>query len=309
MLDDAIIGNPASNSGLYALDNPEVYDFNLLLIPGITSGAVIGRALQFCEGRGDVLYIVDPPAGLRPQQVVEWHNGMLSSDLAQAINSSYGALYWGWLKIKDSFNGGTIWVPPSGHIAGVFARTAREAEQWFAPAGINRGRLLTPIDVEYSPSQGERDLLYGSGNAVNPIVKFAKEGLTVWGQRTLQRKSTALDRVNVRMLMIFVKKALQGLLRSFNFEPNDITARNQIKAVINPYLADIAARRGLTAFHVVCDETNNTPERVDRNELWVSVFLQPTKAAEFIAVNLVIMRTGASFSAQEVLAAGGVTSA
>lgn len=305
-LDNAVIGNPALSSGLYALSNPESFDFNLLLIPGFTSGAVIGQAIQFAENRGDVLYIVDPPFGLRPQEVVEWHNGMLLSDLANAINSSYGALYWGWLLINDQFNGGTIWIPPSGHAASVFARTAEVAEQWFAPAGINRGRLLSPINVEYNPTQGERDVLYGSGNAVNPIVKLGQEGITIFGQRTLQRASTALDRINVRMLLIFLKKNLSVTLRSFLFEPNDTITRKQVLAVVNPFLADVAARRGLTAFNVVCDETNNTPERIDRNELWVSVFIQPTRAIEFIALNIAILATGASFSAQEVLAAGGV---
>jgi phage tail sheath protein FI len=305
-LDEAIIGNAASGSGFYALSNPESYDFNLLLVPGISSGSVIGQGLQMCESRGDVLFIIDPPAGLRPQQVVEWHNGMLNSDLATAINSSYGALYWSWLKIKDTYNGGSIWVPPSGHVSAVFARTARDTEQWFAPAGGDRGRLLSPADVEYSPSSGERDVLYGSGNAVNPIVKFAQTGITIFGQRTLQRKSTALDRINVRMLMIYIKKQLSVALRAYIFQPNDKSTRAQVRSIIQPFLADIAARRGLTAFAVVCDETNNTPERIDRNELWVSVFIQPTKAAEFISLNLTLMRTGASFSAQEVLAAGGV---
>ena len=305
-LDNAVIGNPALATGINALGNPESYDFNLLLIPGFTSGSVIGQALQFCENRGDILFLVDPPYGYRPQQVIEWHNGMLTSDLANAINSSYGALYWGWLKVSDQFNGGTIWIPPSGHVASVFARTAREAEQWFAPAGINRGRLLTPIDVEYNPTLGERDALYGNGNAVNPIVRFAQEGITIWGQRTLNRRSSATDRVNVRMLMIYVKKNLTKILRAFIFEPNDRTTRRQVVATSEPFLSDVTARRGLTAFKVVCDETNNTPERIDRNELWVSIFLQPTRATEFIALNIVAMKTGASFSAQEVLVAGGV---
>ena len=163
--------------------------------------------------------------------------------------------------------------------------------------------------MEYSPSQGERDLLYGSGNAVNPIVKFPQDGITVWGQRTLQRSNTALDRVSVRMLMIFIKKNLTQLLRNFIFEPNDRILWRQVAATIEPFLADIQARRGLTAFRVIVDETNNTPERIDRNELWVSVFLKPTKTVEFVVLNLVVLRTGASFSAEEVLAAGGIVSA
>ena len=305
-LDAAVIGNPALATGIYAFQNPEAIDINLLLTPGFSTGAVIGTALQMCESRGDVLYLVDPPFGLRPQQIVDWHNGMLLSDLNSAINSSYGALYWGWLRTFDQFSSEEIWIPPSGHVAAIFSRTARDTEQWFAPAGLRRGRLLTALDVEYSPTQGERDLLYGSGNSVNPIVKFPQDGITIWGQRTLQRSQSALDRVNVRMLLIFIKKNLTRLLRNFIFEPNDKVLWRQVTATIDPFLGDIQSRRGLTAYNVVCDESNNTPERIDRNELWVSVFLKPTRTVEFVVLNLVVLRTGASFSAEEVLAAGGI---
>jgi len=308
-LDAVVIGNPAANTGIYAFQNPESFDINLLITPGFSTGAVIGTALQVCESRGDVLYLVDPPFGLRPQQVVDWHNGMLLSDLRAAINSSYGALYWGWLRMFDQFSSNEIWVPPSGHVAAVYSRTARDAEQWFAPAGLRRGRVLTALDVEYSPTQGERDLLYGSGNAVNPIVKFPQDGITIWGQRTLQRSSSALDRVNVRMLMLYIKKNLVRLLRNFIFEPNDKALWRQVTSTISPFLSDIQSRRGLVAYNVIADASNNTPERIDRNELWVSVFLKPTRAVEFIALNLVVLRTGASFSAEEVLAAGGVVAA
>jgi phage tail sheath protein FI len=231
---------------------------------------------------------------------------MLSSDLAAAINSSYGALYYSWLKIFDQFSGQNVWIPPSGHVAGVFAKTARDAETWFAPAGLNRGHLLTPLDVEYNTTLGERNLLYGSGNAVNPIVNFTQDGITVWGQRTLQRRATALDRVNVRMLLIYLKKVLVRALRQFVFEPNDKITRARVGGVCEPFLADVQARRGLYGFKVVCDDTNNSSERVDRNELWVSVYLKPVRAAEFVILNLVIMRTDQSFTASEVLAAGGV---
>jgi hypothetical protein len=305
-LDKAIIGNPALSTGLYAFQNPDEFDVNVLLIPGVSSGAVIGQGLQLCEARGDMIYIVDPPYGLRPQQVVDWHNGLLSSDLTAAINSSYGALYWSWLKVFDQFSGQYLWVPPSGHIAGVYAKTARDTETWFAPAGLRRGHLLTPVDIEYNTTLGERNLLYGSGNAVNPIVKFTQDGITVWGQRTLQRKSSALDRVNVRMLLIYLKKNLVRLLRNYVFEPNDKFTRAEVVGVSAPFLADVQARRGLTGYKVVCDESNNTPERIDRNELWVSIFIKPTRAAEFIVLNLVILRTDQSFVASEVLAAGGV---
>lgn len=305
-VDSAVIGNPVEAKGLYAFQNVQDYDINLLATPGFSSGAVVAAGLQICESRGDVLYLVDSPFGLRPQEVADWHNGLLVSDQANTINSSYGALYWSWIKIFDQFNSIEVWVPPSGHIAAVFSRTARDAEQWYAPAGLARGRMLTALDIEYSSTQGETDLLYGSGNAVNPIVKYPSSGIVVWGQRTLQRTSSALDRVNVRMLLIYLKKTMINLLRSYVFEPNDRVLWTQVAATLNPFLADIQARRGLNAFRVVCDATNNTAERIDRNELWVSVFIQPTKAVEFVALNIAVLRTGTSFSAEEVLAAGGV---
>jgi len=306
-LDSAIIGNPATGTGIYSFDDPDRFDISLLAIPGNSSGSVIAAGLQFCERRGDCLYVVDPPFGLRPQQVVDWHNGILLSDLTNSLNSSYGALYYSWIKVFDQFNGGEIFIPPSGHVMSVFARTARVAEQWFAPAGLNRGKLITALDIEYNPTIGERDLLYGFNNAVNPLVNFFQDGITVWGQRTLQRLDSALDRVNVRMLLIFLKKALTRLCRRFIFEPNDEFLWAQVKNIINPFLGDIASRRGLTAFKTIVDETNNTPERIDRSELWISILLKPTRAAEFVVLNLAVLRTDAGFSAEEILVAAGVT--
>jgi hypothetical protein len=307
-LDAAIIGNAARASGVFAFQDTDgrFNSVTLLATPGFSSGPVIAAGLQLCEGRGDCLYLIDPPFGLRPQQVVDWHNGMLFSDLATSLNSSYGALYWPWVEIFDQFNGGTIFVPPSGAVSAVYARTAREAEPWFAPAGLNRGRLLTVLDLEMSPTAGERDLLYGFNNAVNPLVNFAQDGVTVFGQRTLQRKDSALDRVNVRMLLIFLKKALVPLLRNFIFEPNDRFLWAQVKNTIEPFLADVQGRRGITAFKVIVDETNNTPERIDRNELWVTILIKPTRAVEFVVLNLAVLRTDASFAAEELLAAAGV---
>ena len=166
--------------------------------------------------------------------------------------------------------------------------------------------MTTALNVEYNPSQGERDLLYGSGNAVNPIVNFPKTGITIFGQRTLQRNETALSRNNVRMLLIYLKKNLVVMLRDFVFEQNDPITWAQVLNTTNPFLADIQARQGLNSFNVICDASNNTPQRQDMNQLWVSVFLKPTRAIEFIALNLVILQTSASFNAEEILAAGGV---
>lgn len=308
-LDSAIIGNPAVSSGLYAFQNPEAIDINLLATPGFSTGAVIGNALQICQSRGDVLYLVDPPFGLRPQQVVDWHNGMLLSDLQAAVNSSYGSLYWGWIKVYDQFSSQEVWVPPSGHVSAVFARTARNGEQWDAPAGLRRGHLLTALDIEYSPSIGERDLLYGNGNAVNPITKFPQDGIVIWGQRTLQRTDSELNRCNVRMLMTDVKKNATRILRPFTFEPNDRILWKQASAALEPYFSDVQQRRGLRAYKVIIDETNNTPDRIDNHELWVSIFLMPVNTVEFIVLNLALLPSGASFATEEVLAAAGVVSA
>lgn len=306
-LDAAIIGNPAINTGLYAFSNAELYDITLLAIPGVSSGSVIGQAIQLCQTRGDVIFLVDPPFGLKPDEVVDWHNGILAStDLANSLDSSYAALYHSWLKIFDQFNAEEIFVAPSGYVAGVFAKSEREGEFWSAPAGLGRGKLFTVRDLEYSPSEGERDLMYGFNNAVNPIAKFLNDGIVVMGQRTLQRADTALDRINVRLLLIYLKKVLAPVLRRFLFEPNDRFLRQQVRNTLNPILNEVAGRRGITAFQVVCDERNNTPARIDRNELHVAVQVRPTRVAEFIQLNLVVLRTEQSFTAEEVLAASGI---
>lgn len=308
-LDAAVIGTPSLSTGLYAFQNPENLPITVLATPGFSSGAVIGTALQVSEARGDVIYLVDPPFGLRPQQVVDWHNGMLLSDLNNSINSSYGALNWSWIKYFDQFNSAEIWVPPSGHVSAVYARTAREREVWFAPAGVRRGRLLTALDVEYAPSLPERDLLYGNQNAVNPIAKFPREGIVLYGQKTLDRTGSLTNRVSTRMLTNALKREVSELLRPFIFEPNDSALWSQVQATLEPYMSNVQTRRGVTAWKVVVDQSNNTPERIDRGELWVTIFYRPTRAVEFVVLNLVQLRTGASFSAEEVLAAGGIATA
>lgn len=310
-LDRAVIGNPAFGTGMYIFSDPEKYNISLLVTPGYSSGAVITTGIAICTQRGDALYIVDCPFGLNAQQVVEWHNGLLFNDLQIALDSSYGALYHPWVKIFDQFNGGNIFTPPSGHVAGVFARTDRVAEQWFAPAGFRRGKLIQALGLEVDNSRGDRDLMYGLGNAVNSIISVPQRGIHIWGQRTLQRRASALDRINVRMLLIAIKKALagpNGILNDFIFEQNDEITRNLVTSVLESYMGDIQARRGVTGYKVICDDTNNTPQRIDRNELHVAILLKPTRVSEFIVLNLAVLRTDQSFSSEEVLASAGVTS-
>jgi phage tail sheath protein FI len=308
-LDRAVIGNPAAQTGIYNFADPEQFDISLLITPGFSSGAVLVSSISVCTQRGDCLYIVDPPFGLNAQQVVDWHNGMLFTDLQVALDTSYGALYHPWVKIFDQFNGGEIFIPPSGHVSAVFARTDRVAEIWFAPAGLNRGKLITALGLETEHNRGQRDLMYGFNNAVNPIINFPQRGIHIWGQRTLQRKDSALDRVNVRMLLIAIKKALagpRGLLNEFLFEQNDAITRRLVTDAVDNYMNDVANRRGVTAWKTICDETNNTPIRIDRNELWISLLLKPTRVIEFIVLNIGILRTDQSFASEEVLGAVGV---
>lgn len=305
-LDAALIGSPALGTGLYSISNPETYNVNLLLTPGFSSGPVIAAGLTVAENRGDMVYIIDPPVSLEADEVVDWHNGMLLSSLSSAINSSYGALYYPWYKVFDQFNRTEIYIPPSGGVSAVYSRTSREAELWSAPAGLTRGRILTALQLQSEPNLDARNLLYGNGNAVNPLVNFPNDGIVVYGQRTLQRSNSSTDRVNVRMLMNHIKVTAIDLLRQFVFEPNDAITRSQVLNVIEPFIADIKARRGLTAYKVVCDSTNNTATRIDQGQLWVDVFIQPTIVAEFIVLSLVALQTEASFSTQESLAATGV---
>ena len=159
-------------------------------------------------------------------------------------------------------------------------------DAWFAPAGLVRGRLTKPVDVELVLTQGDRDALYGPGNIINPVQKFLTEGIVLWGQRTAQRTATALDRINVRRLMIIIRKMLLASTRQFVFEPNDAATWKRITNAVEPMMADIKSRRGVTDFKVICDSSTNTPIRIDRSELWCKVILQPTKAAEVIVFEL-----------------------
>lgn len=305
-LDAAVIGNAAFGTGIFSVQNANVFPNNVLVTPGFSSGAVIGQCLQACESRGDVVYVVDPPFGLKPQEIVDWHNGMLTSDLANAIDSSYGTLYWGWQKYFDQFSRQNIWIPPSGYACAVYARSARAGNFWTPPAGPNRGRLLTSQETEYTPSDGEQGLLQGYGNAVNPIVNFPLYGICVDGQRTLLRTPGPMDRLGPRFTMNAIKRDVKRILNAFLFELNNSTLWSNVRNVLGPYLANIQSQGGLTGYGLIVDESNNTLDRQARNELWVTVLLKFTTAAEFIVVNIGALRNDASFSSVEVLQAGGI---
>ena len=289
---DTGLGQP---TGLYLFAASSAVDINLLCAPGWYDPAVVNKLIEICEDRADCMALIDPPDGLQPSEVVDWHNGTGTYNDHAAFNSSYAALQWSWVKVYDSYNGQYVYTPPSGHTLAIYAYTDQNAESWFAPAGFNRGRVISGIDVEYGPSRGEMDLLYGDGNAINPIIKHPKEGLVLWGQRTLQRAPTALDRVNVRRLLLYLRKVIATAAGYLVFEPNDSVTWKLFGHLVTPFLNDVRQRRGLYDFRVKCDETTNTPDVIDRNEMRAQIFLKPTKAAEFIQVDLVLTATGATF--------------
>jgi hypothetical protein len=240
--------------------------------------------------------ILDTPDNYSVQQAVDWHNGSGAFSDHQSFSSSYAAMYYPWIQIYDAYNAVNVWTPPSGHVSGVYAYTDFISETWFAPAGFNRAHIVAGLQVRYSPDQGERELMYGNGNALNPIVQFPKDGITVWGQRTLQRAPTALDRVNVRRLLLYMRKVVATAVKYLVFEPNDpITWRTFIN-LVTPFCQTVQSRRGLYDFAVVCDETTNTPDLIDQNTMVGRIYIKPTKAAEIINVDFVISNTGTSFS-------------
>lgn len=209
-------------------------------------------------------------------------------------NTSYAALYGNWLDVYDKWNGKYRWIPASGYVAGIYANTDDVSDPWFAPAGLNRAILGNVRRLAWNPTKGQRDTLYKNG--INPIVSFSGQGKVVWGQKTLLDKESAFNRVNVRRLFIVLEKAISTAAKYFLFEPNDDLTRMILVNMVDPFLRDVRARRGVYDYLVICDKTNNTDERIDRNELWMDIYIKPTKSAEYIVLNFIATKTGASFT-------------
>ena len=212
---------------------------------------------------------------------------------AQSRNTSYAASYWPWVRIIDPATGKHIWVPASTVIPGVYAFNDKVSAPWFAPAGINRGGLSTVLQAEYKLSQTNRDTLYA--NNINPIATLPKQGVVVYGQKTLQKEQSALDRVNVRRLMIELKNYVRQIADTVVFEQNTITTRNSFIARVTPYLEGIQQKQGLYAYKVIMDDSNNGPAVIDQNQLVGQIYIQPTRTAEFISLDFILLPTGAEF--------------
>jgi phage tail sheath protein FI len=295
-----------TRTGMQLFRDPEQIYVNILATPGISYAAVISEGLDICSTRNDCLYIADCPFGLSPANAVAWHNGDNSLTVtvdqesrtetnSTTFNSSFGALYYPFVQIFDKFNDTNIWIPPSALAMRTIAYTDAEADPWFAPAGPNRTQATSILDLEYSASLGERDLMQLPGNNVNPIANIAGVGISVYGQKTLQRASTALDRVNVRRLLLQAEKLIASSVQYLVFEPNDSIMWRRFVNLVSPVFEDIKARRGLYDFRVVADSSTTTDLLIDQNTFLGKIYLQPTKAAEKLIVSFNLVPTGANF--------------
>jgi len=273
---------------LNLLSNQDDYQFNSLFLPGLTNAdhtSQITTAINNTQTRGDSILVIDP----------DGYSTSITETVNQASsrNSSYATMYWPWLQTIDPDLGTRAWVPASTMIAGVYAFNDSVSEPWFAPAGINRGGLTNVVRAERQLTATNRDTLYEEN--VNPIATFPGTGVVVYGQKTLQKQASALDRVNVRRLLISLKSYIGQVAQTLVFEQNTAATRNNFLAAVNPYLETVQQRQGLYAFKVVMDDSNNTPDVIDRNQLIGAIYLQPTKTAEFIILDFNVLPTGATF--------------
>jgi hypothetical protein len=279
-------------AALTLLSNKDDYSFNLLLVPGVTLGtgalsSISDDVVAVCEGRGDSMAIIDTTA--------YGANVAAAVTASAAVGSSYGAAYYPWVQLFSNNLGKAVWCPPSVVMGGVFAFNDQVGAEWFAPAGLNRGGIGSVLRAERRLSQEDRDTLYDTN--INPLASFPGEGVVAFGQKTLQKKSTSLDRINVRRLLITLKGFLGQVGRSLVFEQNTAATRNRFMSIANPYLESVVQRQGLYAYKVVMDDSNNTPDVIDRNQLVGQIYLQPSKTAEFIVLDFTVLPTGATFPA------------
>ena len=295
--------------GIDSCADPEIVDFNLMVVPGVTPSGLTDLMINTCEERGDALAIVDlPNIYLGPQEGITYATfkerlGTLSTIVSdfkiRRKNSSYGATYYPWVQIRDSINNASVWVPPSVVALGTFSSSDRVGELWFAPAGFNRGGLsegsagLTVTNVSERLSSDQRDELYEAN--INPIASFPNEGIVIFGQKTMDATTSALSRINVRRLLIFLKKEISRLANQVLFDQNVPATWGRFQSLVRPVLESVKVRFGLTDYRLLLDETTTTPDLVDRNVLYAKIFLKPARAIEFIALDFIITNTGAGF--------------
>jgi hypothetical protein len=283
-------GSAAYIKALDILSNTDLYDYNLLFTPGVVHAlhpTVTNYAMDMCDNRGDVFYVFDA-------NKMDLTNSNDIVTTIEDVDTSYSGTYTPWLKIADTVSNKQIIVPPSTMMAGVFAYSDRVGQEWYAPAGFNRGIMKNVLDVYLPITVPNRNIL--AAGRVNAIAKFPKEGIVVMAQKTLQLKQSALSNVNVRRLLIKVKKYIASTSKYLLFENNTDKTRAQFINMVTPYLDNIQEKQGIYLFKVVCDETNNTPDLIDRNILYGQIWLQPAQAIEVIIIDFNVTNTNATFS-------------
>ena len=281
-------GSVAYKRAINTVSNPDEYDINLMALPGVIHSihsSVTNHAIDKIEDRADAFFIMD---GSHYSASIQ-----TAINDVQTLDSNYVGTYYPWVKVLDEVKNKPTWVPPSVVLPGVYANNDRIGQEWFAPAGLNRGGLTEVLEARTRLTNLERDDLYE--NRINPIATFPGQGVVVFGQKTLQGKPSALDRINVRRLLINLRKFIASSSRFLVFEQNTSALRNRFLNIVNPYLDQVQANSGLSAFRVVMDDSNNTPDVVDRNQLVGQIFIQPTRTAEFIVLDFVVQPTGAAF--------------
>jgi len=304
--------NAAYNSINVAIDSlrdPEVVEYNLVTMPGVTNNELNTKLVEMCEARADALAIIDLKGGYTPSSENGNSRADRKGDLTEVIrnkkldlkiNSSYGCAYYPWVQIRDTINGSTLWAPPSVAALGAMSFGEATSQLWFAPAGFTRGGLsanraagIPVVGVEQRLTSKERDKLYEVN--VNPIASFPAEGIVIFGQKTLQLTPSALDRINVRRLVLFLKKQVSRFASTILFDQNVQVTWNRFKSKVNPFLSDVKAGLGITEYKLILDETTTTPDLIDRNILYAKLYIKPARAIEYIAIDFIITDSGASF--------------
>jgi len=290
--DDLIIGNPTAGTGLYTFSEPEQIDVDLVATPGRSSTAVVRALIDLCESyRQDALAIIDPPFGLTVNEIIDWQNGVHPLNNTR-LNTDFAALYYPWVEITDTFNNIPVWVPPSGSVLAAICQSDSISGPWYAPAGLTRGIVPNINNVFSRPTLAERDLMYGNNNAINPIITYPDiSGFVIWGQKTLQRTPTALDRVNVRRMLFYVEKSIKSIAKQYLFEPNTAATRSAFITACSQVLTNLVSNNGAQDFVIKCDEELNTSDVIARNELRARIGIVPVYAIEFIFIEFNLVRT------------------
>jgi len=291
------------------LADPEAVDANMIVMPGLTNEGLTNRIIDVCEDRGDAMTIIDLEDGYIPPheerkatkaaQIPNTPQQLATNLKNRVVDSSYAATFYPWVQTREESNGQLVWVPPSVAMMGVLASSERKSHLWFAPAGFNRGGLsegaagIPIVGVTTKLTSRERDTLYDA--RINPIASFPSTGIVVFGQKTLQERQSALDRINVRRLVIFLKKEISRISSTILFEQNVQATWNRFKGLVEPFLATVRTNFGISDYRLILDESTTTPDLVDQNILYAKIMVKPARAIEFIAIDFVVASTGASF--------------